>query len=112
MSDPNELSIPADWRPAPLTLEVTADPAALPALDQIQDAVDTMTFLGDRAKRIFAVGRWAGVVAITEMRDGYDAAQRVVMEGPQVYYPTDDDFDRINLTSKIAINYVESGATP
>jgi hypothetical protein len=112
-SDPNELSIPTTWKAAPLALE-TADPAStsMPGLDEFAAAAAALHEANERSKRIFATCRWAGIVAVTEMSDGYDAAMRVVAEGPAKFLPTEDEWDRINTTARIAINYVESGATP
>lgn len=76
------------------------DPTTLPELhlSREQEA---------RARRVYAVSRWAAAVAITELRDGYDAAMVVVEAGPAQFEVDDEDWGSINASAQIAINYVE-----
>lgn len=64
-----------------------------------------------RQKRIYATMRWAGVVAVTEMRDGFEAAMEVVEAGPEQFMPDDADMERINSTAVTAITFIETGRT-
>lgn len=80
-------------------------PSALPELPLITPPVAT-----DRAKRIYATMRWAGVIAVTEMSEGFESALRVVEEGPERFMPDDEDFGNINATAVRAIAYIENGA--
>lgn len=90
------------------------EPTQLPTFDDIAAAGAALAELDDRAKRIFAVGRWSGIIAVTEMVEGYDSAMRVVEEGPQRFYPAEDEWgpDKISKSALIAIAYVEEGTTP
>lgn len=106
MSD--DLSIPADWRPAPPVLE-SVDPSELPELPPVGTRV--LTEEEQRARRIFATCRWAGVIAITEMASGFDAAMAVVATGPADFLPDEEDFAKINETGQVAIRYIETGST-
>lgn len=107
MSD--ELSIPADWRPDMPKLESASDPGMIPlVLPEVGKRVPSDREM--RERRIFATCRWAGVVAVTEMADGYDAAMQIVTEGPDRFLPDDEDWEKINETARVAINYIENGA--
>lgn len=88
---------------------MSTTPDALPTLAQVEGAVDEVRFLGERAKRVYAVMRWASTVALTELRDGYEAALEVVNEGPARFMPTDEEFEQINLAGTVGINFVEGG---
>lgn len=80
----------------------TSTPVALPELPLI-----TPSERKERARRIFATMRWAGVIAVTEMVDGYDNAMKIVEEGPERFLPDDEDYEKINETGIKAIAYIE-----
>ena len=110
--EPLELSLPK--RDIHLALDPLPEPeqfgaSALPLLPVITDAIDEATFRSARARRIFAACRWAGIVAVTEMVEGYDAAMRVVQDGPQPFMPDDDDWvpEKMVPSVGIAINFIE-----
>lgn len=65
----------------------------------------------ERQKRIYATMRWAGVIAVTEMRDGFDAAMEIVSDGPERFMPDEHDMERINSTAVTAITFIETGRT-
>lgn len=112
MSD--ELSIPTDWRPEPPSLATEHwAPTTLPTPNDITTAGAELLVLDDRARRIFATLRWAGIVAITETVEGYDAAMRVVHAGPAEFLPPDEDWslEKLSQSAVIAITYIE-GTTP
>lgn len=84
------------------------------SLREGQSRMAELEALGERAKRIFAVCRWAGVIAVIEMTDGYDSAMEVVKKGPQEFMPNEDEWalDNLSESAKVAINYIEAGETP
>lgn len=81
-----------------------SEPTDLPTIDNPTIPLDA---LNDREKRIYAAMRWSGVVAIIEMRDGYDAAMEVVNEGPARFLPTEAEWEKINDTGRRGIDFVE-----
>jgi hypothetical protein len=86
----------------------------LPTPDEVQSRMAELEALGERAKRIFATARWAGVVAVTEMSDGYEAAMEVVRAGPQQFLPDPEEWgpERLSESARVAIEYIETGQTP
>lgn len=79
---------------------MSTTPTDLPTLQVAQQQQE-------RAKRAYAVMRWAAVIAVVELRDGYDAAMEVVDAGPAQFQPDDTEWANLNLAQTVGINYIE-----
>ena len=60
-------------------------------------------------QRIYAVCRWAAALAVKELVDGTELTLIMRDEGPAPFLPGEAEWDRINDTSKMGINYVLTG---
>lgn len=85
----------------------TPEPVLVAAADAVADPRFAEALKAPERDRVIAVARWATAIAVAEARGENERALGLLTLGPQDFMPDQEWVDNINVTTKIALAFIE-----